>query len=74
MGTITERKRRDGSIGYTAQIRRKQGGSVVYTEAKTFDRAPAARAWLAKREKELNQPGALESAKAEDPLLSLIHI
>ncbi|PLT18994.1 MULTISPECIES: site-specific integrase [Ralstonia] len=70
MGTITERKRRDGSIGYTAQIRRKQGGSVVYTEAKTFDRAPAARAWLAKREKELNQPGALESAKAEDPLLS----
>jgi hypothetical protein len=50
MRTITERKRRDGSIGYTAQIRRKQGGSVVYAEAKTFDRAPAARAWLAKRE------------------------
>ncbi|WP_405126777.1 tyrosine-type recombinase/integrase [Ralstonia pseudosolanacearum] len=70
MGTITERKRRDGSIGYTAQIRRKEGGAVVYTEAKTFDRAQAARAWLTKREKELDQPGALESAKEEDPLLS----
>ncbi|BCN09714.1 integrase [Ralstonia solanacearum] len=70
MGTITERKRRDGSIGYTAQIRRKEGGAVVYTEAKTFDRAQAARAWLTKREKELDQPGALESAKEEDPLLA----
>lgn len=70
MGTISERKRRDGSIGYTAQIRRKQGGAVVYTEAQTFDREAAARAWLKKREKELGEPGALESAKEEDPLLS----
>lgn len=70
MGTITERKRRDGSIGYTAQIRLKEGGVVVYTEAKTFDRTQAARAWLKKREKELAQPGARETAKEEDPLLS----
>lgn len=70
MGTITPRKRKDGSIGYTAQIRRKEGGKVIYTEAQTFDREPAARAWLTKRERELSQPGALESAKQEDPLLS----
>lgn len=70
MGTITQRKRSDGSIGYTAQIRRKERGIVVYTEAKTFDREPAARAWMTKRERELAQPGALESAKQEDPLLS----
>ncbi|WP_407058816.1 site-specific integrase [Ralstonia syzygii subsp. celebesensis] len=70
MGTISERKRGDGSIGYTAQIRRKKGGVVVYTEAKTFDRAPAASAWLKKREKELAQPGALETAREEDPMLS----
>ena len=43
---------------------------VVYTEAKTCDRAPAARAWLVKREKELDHPGALKTAKQEDPLLS----
>ncbi|MBU9390188.1 tyrosine-type recombinase/integrase [Burkholderia multivorans] len=70
MGTITARKRKDGSIGYTVQIRRKQNGQVVYTEAKTFDREAAARAWRDKREKELDQPGVLESAKQEDPPLS----
>lgn len=70
MGTIVSRKRKDGSIGYTVQIRRKEGGKVVFTEAQTFDREQAAKAWLAKRERELSQPGALESAKQEDPLLS----
>jgi len=57
VGTITPRKREDGSIGHTAQIRLKKGGQVVYTEAKTFDRAPAAKAWLDKRERKLAQPG-----------------
>jgi integrase len=70
MGTITPRKRKDGSIGYTVQIRRKEGGKVVYTEAQTFDREQAAKAWLAKRERELSRPGALESVKQEDPPLS----
>lgn len=70
MGTITERVRKDGSIGYTAQIRLKEGGRVVHTEAKTFDRKPAAQTWLDKRERELAQPGALESVKKEDPTLS----
>lgn len=49
MGTITQRVRKDGSIGYTAQIRLKQGGAVVFTEAKTFERRPAAASWLEKR-------------------------
>ncbi|AOJ62510.1 chorismate mutase [Burkholderia ubonensis] len=70
MGTITPRKRKDGSIGYTVQIRRKEGGKVVYTEAKTFDREAAARAWHDKREKELGQPGALETVKQDDPPLA----
>ncbi|MGH8778744.1 site-specific integrase [Paraburkholderia sp.] len=69
MGTITPRKRKDGSIRHTAQIRLKQGGRVVFTEARTFDREQAASARLKKRELELAQPGALESAKVEDPLL-----
>ncbi|AOK40856.1 site-specific integrase [Burkholderia vietnamiensis] len=70
MGTITPRKRKDGSIGYTAQIRRKEDGRVVFTQAQTFDREAAARAWLDKRERELSRPGALESAKLEDPPLA----
>lgn len=69
MGTITARKRNDSSVGYTAQIRLKKGGKVVYSEAKTFDRRPTAAAWLTKREKELAEPGALESAVKEDPPL-----
>ncbi|TSP10640.1 site-specific integrase [Cupriavidus campinensis] len=70
MGTITQRARKDGSIGYTAQIRLKQGGVVVFTEAKTFDRRPAAKSWLEKRERELAQPGAMDAAKQEDPTLA----
>jgi integrase len=69
MGTITARKRKDSTVGYTAQIRLKKDGVVVYTEAKTFDRRPAAAAWLTKREKELAEPGTLESAMKEDPAL-----
>jgi integrase len=70
MGTILQRERKDKSIGYTAVIRLKQGGKVVLTETKTFDRRPAAAAWITKRERELAQPGALEAAKQEDPTLS----
>ena len=42
MGTITIRKRGDGTAGYTAQIRIKRGGKIVHTEAQTFDRRQAA--------------------------------
>ena len=38
MGTITVRKRKDGSTGYTAQIRIVQKGVTVYQESQTFDR------------------------------------
>jgi integrase len=70
VGTVTPRRRSDGSTGYTAQIRIKRKGKIVYTEAQTFDRRAAAAAWLTKREGELAQPGALECAQAKDPRLS----
>lgn len=69
MATITARKRGDGTIGYTAQIRLKRAGKVVHTESQTFDRKQAAEAWAKKRETELAVPGALERAKADDPTL-----
>lgn len=61
MGTISERKRRDGSKAYTAQIRIMRDGATVHSEAQTFDRRPAAAAWLKKRETELSEPGAIEN-------------
>ncbi|WP_431484153.1 tyrosine-type recombinase/integrase [Pseudomonas solani] len=62
MGSITSRKRRDGSVGYTAQIRIWREGRTVYQESQTFERKQAAQAWLKKRETELAEPGALERA------------
>lgn len=64
---IVSRKRKDGTIGHTAQIRIKSGGKLIFTESETFDRKPAAQAWLKKRQTELAIPGAL--VKPKDPLL-----
>lgn len=69
MGTITARKRKDGSFGYLAQILVKRDGKIAHRENRTFDRRQAAAAWLEKREKELARPGAIERLKAGDPLL-----
>ncbi|QFY60352.1 tyrosine-type recombinase/integrase [Rhizobium grahamii] len=65
MGTISARKRQDGSTGYTAQILRKKGGKIVWREAKTFDREREAKAWIRFREAELDRPGALERVNAK---------
>jgi len=62
MGTITSRKKKDGSVRYTAQIRIMRNGVRVYQESQTFDRKQAAKAWISKRESELAEPGALERA------------
>jgi integrase len=59
MGTITTRHREDGSPSYRAQIRIKVKGKVVHQETQTFDRRQAAGAWMARRETELREPGAL---------------
>jgi predicted oxidoreductase len=45
MATIRKRKRKDGTFGYTAQIRIMRGGWQVYQESRTFDRQVAAQAW-----------------------------
>ena len=70
MGTIIPRKRKDGTTGYTAQIEKNKGGEIVWSEAQTFDRRKAAEAWLARREVELAQPGALE--RKDDPPLAAV--
>jgi len=63
MGTIRERERRDGSIGYTAQIILRRKGKPTHREAATFDRRGGAVAWMKNREAELKQPGGIEKAK-----------
>ena len=70
MGTILARKRKDGTMGYTAVVRVKRSGKVIHSQTQTFDREQAAKAWLKLRETELAVPGALE--KTEDPTLAKV--
>jgi integrase len=60
MGTITSRKKKDGAVSYTAQIRIRRKGEIVYQESGTFARKSVATAWMKKREAELAEPGALD--------------
>jgi integrase len=60
MGTIIGRTRKDGTIAYLAQILIKRKGKIVHRESETFDRKQAAKAWLARRETELSEPGAFD--------------
>lgn len=62
MGTITQRLKADGTPSYTAQIRLKRQGKVVYQQSKTFSKKAVAQAWIKKRETELAKPGALDAA------------
>ena len=68
MGTIIGQTRKDGTAAYVAQILIKRKGQIAHRESQTFDRKQAAKAWLARRETELAQLGALE--KGEDPKLT----
>lgn len=69
MATIRKRKRKDGTFGYTAQIRIMRDGRQVYQEAQTFDRQQAAKAWATRREAELSEPGAIARANRKGELL-----
>ncbi|MGV8842712.1 MAG: tyrosine-type recombinase/integrase [Pseudomonas sp.] len=62
MGSITIRKRKDGSAAYTAQIRIMQKGATAYQESQTFNRKAAAQAWIKRRETELAEPGGIAKA------------
>ena len=72
MGTIAVRKRQSGKTSYQAQILIKKDGKTLHREAKTFDRRQAASAWLERRETELAQPGGVEKAQLDDPVLGEI--
>lgn len=69
MATIRKRKRKDGTYGYTAQIRIMRDGAQVYQESQTFDRQQTAKAWVARRETELAEPGAIARASRKAALL-----
>jgi len=65
MGTIAARTRKDGSIGYTAQIVVRRGGRTVASQAQTFDDRNLAQIWLASNEPKLR--AADQNASRAEP-------
>lgn len=57
MAHIIERKRKDGSTAYLAQIAIKRKGKWLHRESQTFDRKSSAKSWLKKRLKEIENAG-----------------
>lgn len=62
MGTIMTRAKKDGSKSYTATVRKKQKGKVIFTETETFPSELSAERWIKKRESDLKDNGALIKA------------
>mgnify|MGYP000608808268 FL=1 len=65
MATIRKRKKADGSLSYTAVIRIKQKGRLIYTESRTFSKDSNAKVWARRRETELEVSGELAAAIAK---------
>ena len=58
MGSLLTRRRKDGSLGYTAIIRVKRDGNTVLSESATFDRRQLANEWMRRREADIDQQRA----------------
>ncbi len=59
MATIVPRKNKSGT-SYRAQVRIYRNGTTVYSESKTFSKKKQAEVWSARREMELEEPGAID--------------
>ena len=59
MATIKARRQANGSIRYTAIVRKRVGKTIIHREAKTFTHRSAALSWARHREVELENPAAL---------------
>jgi integrase len=59
MATITERTKKNGEASYTAMIRLKEKGVIVFKKTATFDREAAAKAWVKRTEADARKPGGL---------------
>lgn len=70
MASISERRRKDGTVAFMAQIVIKREGQIVHRENKTFDSRRKATGWAARREDELAQPDAI--ASRDNPTLAAV--
>lgn len=64
MGSITARKKADGSTSCKAKIRLKEKGAIVHIETETFTRKALAQEWLRRREAQLQCAWSAGTLKA----------
>ena len=55
MGTIAQRKLKDGTIRYRAEIRINKKGFPAFKESQTFSTKRSANLWIGKREAEIDE-------------------
>jgi integrase len=67
MATIKARRQANGSIRYTAVVRKRVGKTIVHREAKTFTHRSAAVSWARHREVELENQ-AVPGRKQHEPV------
>ena len=70
MGTIIKRTRKDGTVTYTARVKLTRGGKLLFSLAQTFEKEKLAKAWMAKKEKEIYAPDFMSTQKATVVTLS----
>ena len=70
MATIKARRQANGSIRYTAIVRKRVGKTIVHREARTFTHLSAAVSWAKHREVTLENPSALTRVNRDTPTLS----
>lgn len=75
MPTVIARPGKNGAVKFTAQIRIKKRGRVVYSEAQTFNSEHRARTWAEDRERVLKaSPAAIERSIAQRSPASLARL
>lgn len=72
MGTIIERRRKDGTKSYLAQIVLKRDKEILHRENKTFTNRRQASHWIAVREFEVEQEIKGGRAPKSDPTLGAV--
>jgi hypothetical protein len=67
MATIKARRQANGTIRYTAVVRRRAGKTILHCQAKTFTHRSAAMSWARHREVELEKE-AISGHKPHAPV------
>jgi integrase len=70
MPTIKVRKQANGNTRYTAIVRIRRGGAILYRESRTFAHRSAALSWAKHREVVLEDPSALTRVQHGAPTLA----